>query len=60
MDTKITVLPVNPDLEKAKKRQDDFYATCEKIRAAWDAKGYTGDPIIYLFSAVQGMSVFKP
>lgn len=60
MDTKITVLPVDPNIEKARKRRDDFYTTCKKIRAAWDAKGYSGDPIISLFSAIQGMSVFEP
>lgn len=60
MDAKLTVLPVNPDIEKARKRRDDFFNTCEKIRAAWDAKGYTGDPIINLFSSIQGMSVYQP
>ncbi|MBR0355581.1 MAG: hypothetical protein IJK35_09430 [Oscillospiraceae bacterium] len=60
MDARITMLPVDPNIEKAMKRRDDFYTTCEKIRAAWDANGYTGDPIISLFSAIQGMSVYPP
>ncbi len=60
MDAQITVLPTSPELEKARKHQKEFYSTCERIRTAWDRMGYSGDPIISLFSAILGMSVYDP
>lgn len=39
------------------KRQDRFIDTCAKIRKAWDAMGYKGDPIIDLMFSIQGMYI---
>lgn len=55
----VVKLPVSQELEHALKRYELFQDTCKKIRIAWKAMGYPGDPILDLFSAIQGMSVFK-
>ena len=58
-ENRVTVLQPTEEQRKLQKRQEAFYETCEKINRAWAAMGYTGDPIIELCSAIQGMSIWR-
>ena len=54
----LIALPVPEVAGKFRKREDDFFEITRKIRRAWDAMGYAGDPIIELMTALQGMYVW--
>ena len=58
MNTALKIAPQNIQPGKFVKRQDRFLDTCAKIRKAWDAMGYKGDPVIELMSSIQGMYVY--
>lgn len=61
MNTKILTLPpVSEGAGKFRKREDDFIRVSGKIRKAWSAMGYEGDPIIDLVAAIQGMYLWAP
>lgn len=61
MNTKILTLPpVSEGAGKFRKREDDFIRVCGKIRKAWAAMGYEGDPIFDLVAAIQGMYMWAP
>lgn len=55
---KLMEMPHSEDREKYAERQALFIETCAKIRTAWSAMGYSGDPIENLVASVFGMSVY--
>ena len=56
----LILIPVSEAAGKFRKREDDFIRVCGKIRKAWAAMGYEGDPIIDLVAAIQGMYMWAP
>lgn len=58
MSTTLKIVPQEIRPGKFVERQDRFIDTCSKIRKAWDAAGYKGDPIIELMSSIQGMHIY--
>ena len=49
-----------PKIERAQKQQEAqelFFDTCVKIRKAWRAMGYSGDPIADIFISMIGVSI---
>ncbi len=54
---KILTIPRSEESMLYRVHQAQFYDTCAKIRTAWHAMGYAGEPIMELFLAIQGMSV---
>ena len=58
MDAKILTIPVSEEAKMYRMYQQKFTDTGAKIRKAWRAMGYAGDPILDLFLGIQGMSVF--
>lgn len=58
MNTALKIVPQNIQPGGFVKRQDRFLDTCTKIRTAWDAMGYNGDPIMELMSSIQGMYLY--
>ena len=55
---KVLTFQLSEESQLHRKHQAQFYDTCERIRIAWRAMGYSGDPIMELFIAIQGVSVF--
>lgn len=55
---KILTIPLSEESKLHRMHQAQFYDACAKIRTAWHAMGYVGDPIMELFLAIQGMSVY--
>lgn len=55
---KLIEMPHSEDRDKYAERQALFIETCAKIRTAWSAMGYSGDPIANLAEAVYGISVY--
>lgn len=58
MNAALELVPKDIQPGKFVTRQDRFLDTCAKIRKAWDAMGYKGDPIIDLLSSIQGMYIY--
>ena len=58
MNTALKIVPQSIQPGGFVKRQDHFLDTSTKIRKAWDAMGYTGDPIMELMSSIQGMYLY--
>ena len=56
----LILLPASEATGKFHKRKDDFISVSNKIRKAWSAMGYEGDPIIDLAAAIQGMYLWAP
>ena len=56
----IVPLPQTENGAAYMKRTEEFLTTCERISFAWEHAGFTGDPIINLFSSAWGMYVHSP
>ena len=54
----LILLPVSESARNFRKKADAFFEVSQKIRKAWDAMGYEGDPIFELMAAIQGMYVW--
>lgn len=48
----VVKIPIPEDAVKYHKYTDEWLDTCKKIRSAWYAKGYSGDPIVILLMCI--------